>query len=121
MWPRARPAGVKAPGYNCLPRDGALQRIEAGAEIERTLQECARGSSIARGARDHAGMIKQPRVLRAKTKGFRDRGLRFRDSPRFQRRPGEGVSAVNVAPSGIVFAASEGVGFCSFQIVVGQK
>src|SRR5215470_84614 len=97
-----------------------LSRIEARAELQRPPQILLSGRPVPRGSRNHSGVVKQLRVLRAQSQGVLGRLPRLVNLSGFERRPGQGVRAVNVAPR-FIFTLSELISFAWFQIVVGVK
>src|SRR5215510_9241959 len=87
-----------------------LSRIEARAELHRPPQMLLSGRPVSRGSRDHSGMVKQLCVLRAQSQSVLDRLPRLVNLSGFERRPGQSVRAVDVAPR-FIFTLGELISF----------
>src|SRR5215475_906545 len=97
-----------------------LSRIEAWVELQRPPQILLSGRTVPRGSRDHSGVVKQLRVLRAQSQSVLDRLPRLVNLSGFERSPGQSVRAVDVAPR-FIFSFGELISFARFQIVVCVK
>src|SRR4029450_1817400 len=75
-----------------------LSRIEERAELQPPPQILLSSRPVPRGSRDHSGVVKQLRVLRAQSQGVLGRLPRLVNLSGFERRPGQSVRAVDVAP-----------------------
>src|SRR5262249_62107171 len=90
--------------------NGGLRRSEGGVALAPPPQILLSGRTVPRGSRDHSGVVKQLRVLRAQSQSVLDRLPRLVNLSGFERSPGQSVRAVDVAPR-FIFSFGELISF----------